>query len=170
MADQTSSARTHRRPSSQRGQALVEFALVSLAFFTVVFGIFDGARLFQSWVSVQHASREGARYAITGRDDCDGITDDRPACIAQTASEATTGLSDGGLGGSEVSVTFKKWDYPAYAGSGTAGDPGDPCDAVEVAVSYTHQFVFPVFQALAPSGVNLTGRQRMVNEPFGPCS
>ena len=160
----------HHVGQRERGQALVEFALVSLAFFVLVFGILDGARLFQSWTTVQHASREGARYAVTGRVDCDGITDDRLACIAQTAVEATTGLSGGGISGSDVAVTFKKWDYPAYSGSGVAGDPGDQCDAIEVSVSYTHGFLFPVLQVLAPSGVDLTGRQRMVNEPFGPCT
>ncbi len=154
----------------ERGQALVEFALVMFAFLALVFAILDGSRLFHSWVTVQHASREGARYAVTGRVNCDGITEDRTECIEQVALNATTGLTRGGPYGGDVTVTYKKWDFPEYAGSGVGGDPGDQCDAIEVSVTYVHHFVFPLFKALVPSGFEISGRQRMLNEPFGPCS
>jgi len=75
-----------------QGQALVEFGLVSIVFLTMVFGIIDFARLMQSWVTVQYAAREGARYALTGRSDCAGYTDNRIGCITDTAKGATTGL------------------------------------------------------------------------------
>ncbi len=160
---------------AERGQALVEFALVAVAlvavaFLALVFGILDGARLFHSWVTVQHASREGARYAVTGRVNCDGITEDRAACIEQVGLNATTGLSRGGPYGGNVTVTYKKWDFPEYPGPPVSGDPGGQCDAIKVSVTYVHHFVFPLFQALVPSGLEISGRQRMLNEPFGPCS
>ncbi len=155
----------------ERGQALVEFAFVSLAFFVVMFAIFDGARLFQSWVTLQHAARSGARYAVTGQINCPEYPggNNRDNCIRSTSKGATTGLAGGGQSGPGTNVTFKFWDYPSYAGSGTTGS-GLQCDAIEVSVSYTHQFVFPVLELIAPSGVSVVGRQRMVNEPFGPCS
>lgn len=162
--------RSRRKRRGESGQTLVEFALVSLVFFLVVFGIFDGTRLFESWVAVQHASREGARYAVTGRIDCDYGTGDRNACIIGMAKAATEGLNGGGLDGADVSVTYKSWDYPDYAGSGTPNFSGVQCDAIEVRVAYTHHFVLPFFQALAPSGISIAGTQRMVNEPFGPCT
>jgi len=155
----------------ERGQTLVEFAFVSIAFFIVMFAIFDGARLFQSWVTLQHAARSGARYAVTGRITCSEYPsgNNRDNCIRSTGKGATRGLAGGGQSGTDISVTFLYWDYPAYSGSGSAG-AGLQCDAVEVSVSYTHHFVFPVLDVLAPSGVSVIGRQRMVNEPFGPCS
>jgi len=160
---------SRKRRQGERGQSIVEFAFVSLVFFLLVFGIIDFSRFFQSWVTVQHAAREGARYAITGQVACTGYTNDRDACIAATAKKATAGLNGGGPGGTAVTVSFKSWQYPAYSDPAAAGDSGDQCDAIEVEVDYTHSFVLPVLQVLAPSGVNLAGRQRMVNEPFGPC-
>ena len=155
----------------ERGQALVEFGLVSVAFFFLTFGVFDLARAFQSWVTVQHASREAARYAITGRFDCEG-TSGRDACITWVAKDATDALADGGATGvsPNLIVTTQAWDYVAddWPGSGGAGT-GEECDQIEVTVTYKHKFVLPVLQAMAPNGVDLVGRQRMTNEPYAPC-
>lgn len=157
----------------ERAQALVEFSLVSIVFFMLLFGIFDFVLLFQSWVTVQHAAREAARYAITGQITCPGHMgngDHREVCIVQKAKEGTTGLARGGINAkdSDVQVSFKYWDYPDYAGQGTTG-AGQQCDAVEVVVRYKHNLVTPIVQAIV-DGVNLTGKQRMTNEPFGPCA
>ena len=164
-----SRTRSQNRTRSQRGQATAEFALVSIVFFFLVFGIIDGARLFESWVTLQHAAREGARYAITGQVDCAGYAGDREACITEKAMAATEGLSGGGLGGADVAVTFVAWEYPDYTNPPVDDSAGDQCDAIEVRVTYTHEFAFPLLKAIAPSGVDMTGSQRMINEPFGPC-
>ncbi len=50
----------------QRGVALVEFALVAVLFFTLLLSMIDFAYLFFGNLSMQHAVREGARYAVTG--------------------------------------------------------------------------------------------------------
>ncbi len=157
---------------SERGQALVEFSLVAILLFMFLFGIFDFVRLFQSWVTVQHAAREGARYAITGQVACTGITNSRTGCIVQKAKTATLGLTGGGKDGTAVAVSYESWPYS----TGTWPDPpvlnsaGVQCDAIEVKVNYTHQFVTPIIKAIVPAGVHVLGRQRMVNEPFGPCT
>jgi Flp pilus assembly protein TadG len=158
-----------KRGKGERGQALVEFGLVAIVFFFFVFGIFDMARLFESWMGAQHAAREAARYAITGQVACTGFTDNREACIIARAKAATQGLAGGGSSGTGVTVTTKYWDYPAYSGSGTSG-PGSQCDQIEVSVSYTHQFLTPLIKGIIPSGVLIKGSQRMTNEPFGPCT
>ena len=158
----------------ERGQALVEFGLVSVAFFFLTFGVFDLARLFQSWVTVQHASREAARYAITGRNDCAGFSD-RDSCIIYTAKHGTTGLSRGGDNATSpnVIVTTRAWDYDKdtknWPGSGVANETGMACDQIEVTVQYRHKFVLPVLQAIAPNGIDVVGRQRMTDEPYQPC-
>jgi hypothetical protein len=161
----------------ERGQALVEFGLVSIAFFFLTFGVFDLARLFQSWVTVQHASREAARYAITGRSDCGGAGT-RDECIVWTAKHATGGLANAGDNGvsPNLIVQTEAWDYDVgpsgntWPDPGVAGDSGLACDQIEVTVTYKHKFVLPVIQAIAPNGVDVVGRQRMTNEPFGPCN
>ena len=158
----------------ERGQALVEFGLVSVAFFFLTFGVFDLARLFQSWETVQHASREASRYAITGRQTCDGFSD-RDSCITYTARHATGALSRAGDSGTSPNliVTTRAWDYDIdtknWPGAGVANETGMACDQIEVTVQYKHKFVLPVLQAIAPNGIDVVGRQRMTNEPYQPC-
>ena len=45
----------------EKGQALVEFSLVALIFFTVLFGLIEGARLIYTNNMLNNAAREGAR-------------------------------------------------------------------------------------------------------------
>jgi TadE-like protein len=154
----------------QRGQALVEFSLVCILFCMLSFGVFDLARLFQSWVTVQHASREAARYAITGQASCAGALN-RDACIIWTAKHATDGLADGGPTGANVSVTTEAWDFTGsdWPDPGVPNATGKQCDQIEVTVAYKHKFTFPVLSAIAPNGVEVVGRQRMTMEPYGEC-
>jgi hypothetical protein len=55
----------------ERGVATVEFALVAMLLFAVLFVIMDFSYLFWGNLSMQHAVRAGARYAVTGRADLD---------------------------------------------------------------------------------------------------
>jgi Flp pilus assembly protein TadG len=151
---------------AERGQAFVEFGLVSTVFFLLLFGIFDMARLFESWMAVQHAAREGARYAITGRVDCTGYTNNRDECIVFTAKDATAGLTDGGASGNAV-VSTEYWHYPNY--DTVASGAGGPCDQLQVTVEYVHHFVTPIVQVFAPNGVHIKGSQRMTSEPYNLC-
>jgi len=48
-----------------RGQSMVEFALVLPVLLLVIFLIIEGALILQSYLAVQHAAREAARWAIT---------------------------------------------------------------------------------------------------------
>jgi Flp pilus assembly protein TadG len=47
----------------EKGQALVEFAMVTLLFFTLVFGIIEFGRALWTWNTIVQATRAGARYA-----------------------------------------------------------------------------------------------------------
>ncbi|AOY91445.1 pilus assembly protein TadE [Cupriavidus sp. USMAA2-4] len=50
--------------SHQRGATAVEFALVSLIFFSVVLGILEFGRVLYTWNAVAEATRWGARQAV----------------------------------------------------------------------------------------------------------
>src|SRR6186997_2449361 len=52
------------RPGRDRGQALVEFALVAPMFFLLLFGIIEAGRFIFYYEVLNNATREGARYAI----------------------------------------------------------------------------------------------------------
>ena len=50
------------RSGERSGQAIVEFAVVSVAFFTIVFGAIDSGRAIYRYSELSNAVREGARY------------------------------------------------------------------------------------------------------------
>ena len=52
--------------SKKHAQAFLEFALVLPVLLLLLFGIFEFARVFQSWLVVTNSARIGVRYAVTG--------------------------------------------------------------------------------------------------------
>jgi hypothetical protein len=158
-------ARASRGRRGERGQTLAEFALAAPIFFILVFGFIDMARLYQSWVTIQHAAREGARYGVTGRTDCNVTTPTREACIEHAARTQTGGLHDPT---GDMTVGFRSWDYPTYADPPVDDSPGDQCDALEVNIGYDFTPATPILGNIIGS-VHITARERLVNEPFGPC-
>src|SRR5437899_2952955 len=57
----------HKRIRSERGnagQSLVEFALASLLFFTLLFGLIEFSRALWTWNTIVQATRAGARFAV----------------------------------------------------------------------------------------------------------
>lgn len=53
---------------SQKGQSLVEVALVLPVLVLLLFGIIDFARVFHVYLTMDHAGREAARAASIGKD------------------------------------------------------------------------------------------------------
>lgn len=58
-----------RTKHSQRGASAVEFAIVAPLVFFLLFAVIDLCVMFWVNLTMQHAVREGARYAVTGRSD-----------------------------------------------------------------------------------------------------
>ena len=95
-------ARVRAKVASERGQTLVEFALIAPVFFILLFGIIDFGMALDHRITLQHAVREGARYAAVVSD-CDAIQE-------RTAERAGNLISDP----STVVVTYDP--SPASAG------------------------------------------------------
>lgn len=151
---------------SERGQTLAEFALLAPILVILIFGFVDVARLYQAWVTVEGAAREGTRYAVTGRGDCDIAADDRMACIEYAASQRAGGLTNHE---DDLGVIVRSWDYPSYPNPASENSAGEQCDAVEVQVDYDFTPSTPLAGALF-GAVHLVGTDRLVNEPYGPCA
>ncbi len=56
---------------NQRGQAMVEMALILPILILLIFGIIEFGRIFASYLMVNNAAREGARYAAVGATDAE---------------------------------------------------------------------------------------------------
>jgi hypothetical protein len=155
-----------RRRRRERGQTLAEFAMIAPLFVILLFGFIDTARLYQSWVTIQHAAREGARYGVTGREDCAAASPDRLTCIEYITRDQVEGLTDPA---NDMDVYVRSWGYPAYADPPVDGDPGDQCDALEVRVEYDFTVSTPLMGSIF-GPVRMVARERLLNEPFGPCN
>jgi hypothetical protein len=72
---------------SSKGQNLVEFALLAPIVFILLFGIIDFGMYLNQRISVQHAVREGARYAAVhvGCTDIQGRTQSQAPSVIPTA-------------------------------------------------------------------------------------
>lgn len=147
----------------ERGQGLVELALVTPIALVLMLGVIEMGRLFFAWVTVQQAARAGARVAITGQGEQDGT---RLSLITDAAQQVADNLYGGG-----VVITVRSWNGTTATGAGQVGDPGDPCELVEVEVSYTYQPVITLIANLMPNDgqIVLRGRDRKLNEPWVPC-
>lgn len=100
----------HRNGRSERGVALVEFALVSTLLFGLLFGILDFGNAYSRTLDVRHGAREGARLAAVNY--TAGTTTVGAAQRALIIGE-TCRRMDGGKGAT-VQVSFE---------SPTSGDP-----------------------------------------------
>jgi Flp pilus assembly protein TadG len=60
---------TTMKRDSNRGQSLVEFALVLPLFLLILFGIFDIGRGVYAYNTIQNAAREGVRVAIVDQNE-----------------------------------------------------------------------------------------------------
>ena len=114
----------------QKGQGLVEFALVAPILMLTMLAIIETALIFQGYLTVQHSAREAARWAVTYKPDrgyevdgapCDGVTCDpnesedeywerRVELIKTIAVEKAVGLRI-----DEVHLGMTEDDFSAFA-------------------------------------------------------
>ncbi len=101
-----------RRKNGEKGQALVEFALLIPLFLILLFAIVDFGMGFYSWITVTNSAREGARLgavAATQQDIIDRVyqTTDLPN---ETANMTVTVTNAQGQPGDSVVVQVD-YDY-----------------------------------------------------------
>ncbi|MCP5096241.1 MAG: pilus assembly protein, partial [Chloroflexi bacterium] len=185
--------RPKRLKNASPAQALVEFALIATLLLTLIFIVIEGARYLWAWNSVQNASREAARYAITGGTELDCYTDQphrydflcdqetlRVSSIFDVAHGALSGLplnEEHGVFDAESYVD----DDPIYYGNsydidifGMSDDvdgwqryfAGGPQQWVNVSVYYRMPLIVPLLGE-ERSTLSIKGSTTLLNEPFG---
>jgi len=115
----------------QRGQALVEFALILPVFFLLVAGMFDFGLGIYSDLTLINAAREGARLGV--------IDPGNTSAIEQRVRDMADNLD-----GSKMTVTI---ECQRVSGGGFAActDPKwQPGDATRVVVDYDYTMFFPL--------------------------
>jgi Flp pilus assembly protein TadG len=153
----------------KKGQTLLEFALVLPAILVLFFILIESGRLFHAYVTVQHAAREGARYAVTGQNE---DPDDRVTSIKKVARVAASSLvvdpNKVDLVNGPASPYYDDASALIIRVWGPRGedDAGGPGERVTVRVVYNLPILTPVLSSIAPM-VPLAGQIEMINEGFG---
>lgn len=113
-------SRPLRRLSEENGQALVEFALVTLLLLILLVGVFEFARAWNAYQVITDAAREGARTAVVA---------DPNVTLDSCYSVVRHALARAGLDSTAAQVAISGW------GEGT----GSPAS---VQIQYPYEFVF----------------------------
>lgn len=142
------------RRSSQRGQALVEFALVAPLFFLIVFAIIDFGRYVYYVQVLNNAAREGARYAIVHGSESfqpSGPAPDDPA-VAGIVRNAAVGV----VGTGATLTIHSSWLNPTRPLDPPSNNRGH---VVRVSVTYAFRSLIPVVP-IPP--ISITGESSLV--------
>jgi Flp pilus assembly protein TadG len=152
----------------EKGAAIVEFALVAILVFGLLFAIVDLGMMFYVNLTMQHAVREGARFAITGNDEDTGLRESVKARIRNSSV---------GLCNNSRCPDSKIHFFVLESGSLVAlpTDPGDPQSLlvgapqqiIVIRVDYSWPLLTPLLRPFFPNGnYNFTVGATMRNEPF----
>src|SRR5690606_27423019 len=154
-------------PRTNRGQALAEFALIIIVVLMLMFFIVEASRLLWAWVTVQSAARDGARYAITGQDNC-APGYDRLQCVITITHKALNALPLN----EDPDRLFEDDNYyliEVYGANDNgqllnnyAGAPGQP---VIVRVTYRVPIITPLIRPIR-SSLPVFGQVVMNNEQY----
>ena len=108
-----------RKKNGEKGQSLVEFALLVPIFLILIFAIVDFGMGFYSWITITNAAREGARLGAVQATQQD--IEDRVWDSADNLPNAATNMT----------VTVQ-------------GFQGQPGDSVVVQVDYDYDLITPL--------------------------
>ena len=159
---------------NEKGQTMVEFALTALVLFTLLFAIIDLAMMFYVNLTMQHAVREGTRYAITGQT----TGANGRAALIQNIKDASNGLYDqNALDQKDPTVSVltpistpsaSASPFPNYTGAQIT-TTGTPDQIIIVRLTYAWPVLTPILKPLFTDGkYTFTASATMKNELWGP--
>jgi len=125
-----------RKQIRTKGQSIVEAALILPIIMLIFMGIIDFGLLFNNYMIIENASREGARYAAVGNSDSD---------VTAVINNATTFLDR-----TKLTTTI----YPSQSMRKKG-------DEISVTVEYENNLFTPIISAIVPNPVRLKGRTVM---------
>src|SRR5664279_657467 len=100
---QNSPMNLRRSTKRERGAELVEFSLVMIPMFGILFLTVDLAWMLFARATLQYAVREGARYAVTGQT-LSGMGQDES--IRTVVQQNSMGILAGSTGASKITITY----------------------------------------------------------------
>lgn len=121
---------------NQRGQALVEFAIILPLLLLLVMGIMEFGIMLNSYLTVRNVSREGARAGIVGGSDVE---------IRNTIVSTSPNLE-----GSNLTVNIMPAEVSRKSG-----------DTLTVQLIYKYELIVPIISNLLGNEINLKAQTSM---------
>ena len=151
--------RIQRGQPDQRGTTMVEFALVSVVFFALMFGIYEMATVWGDKVALEHAASDGARRAaqLSAKDAFTNKTTLNPTTAqpileAQIRDQVCQAYGNK-LDCSKLGVILTSYDNPdPKLANGVLWQPFD-----YVQVELTYPWAFPILHDVLGSGTAGSG-------------
>jgi Flp pilus assembly protein TadG len=142
-----------RSLAGSRGSTILEFSLVAPIVVFLLFGTFEFGRFFFVRLTLQHAVREAARFAVTGNtmeDPDTGQPLSRAESIRRVVLDKAASLD---LDVENITIDPE--------------DGGGPSEVVRVRGDFEYQFIVPGVADMFPDGAfDFSVSTAMKNEPF----
>jgi Flp pilus assembly protein TadG len=133
-----------RTEKSEKGQTLVEFAMVTLVFFVLVFGITEFGRALWTWNTIVQATRAGARYAVVETPTSDDMQIKKVVAYNDPNASSSSTPVVPGLTETNVTIQYLNND-------GSVASNKNVADLIAVSVTgYQFSFLVPLFGTQIP--------------------
>lgn len=153
--------RIPRRFRSERGNSLLEVAIIMPLLLLLTFGIMEFSSVFYVYLALENGVSQATRFAVTGatleNPANPGEELSREGSIREAMRQATPTLTidDGAF----------SFQHMSPGGAGWTGGAGGPSDIEKVSVDYTWTFMTPWISPFFPGGeINLHVDSTMKNE------
>ncbi len=153
----------------EKGQASVQFAMVSLLFFFLLFAVIDYGYIFFVQMNVQQAIDDGGRFASTGNHTTvtTGGTQTTLSRMQSIIDYIQNEISVPGINVASNLVVCST--LGGCSNSGGSAPAGGPEDTVTISLTSNLSLFTPALAALFPGGAyTFTASTSFKNEPFNP--
>ena len=152
-----------RNRNGRRGGAFVESAFVFVPLMAMIVAIFDYSLVIMTRSTLQHAVREGLRYAITYQTILPGVGHD--LSIRTVVKNNALGFLNSVTGLEDPCKNCIRYYNPSTLTFVTANAPGN---VIEVAVeNHTWNWIAPLMRSNSPLQITVRASDRMETLPPG---
>jgi Flp pilus assembly protein TadG len=138
----------------ERGNTLLEAAIITPLLLLLTFSIFEFGALFYVYLSLQNGVTQATRYAVTGQTDQNKSRTESIKSAMRSATPTLT-LDDGGFSFQHMTPGAANW----------TGGVGGPGDIEKVTVNYTWNIMTPLMRPFFTGGkIQFTVESAMKNE------
>lgn len=122
--------------NKKKGQALVEFAIILPILIFILAGIIEFGMMLNSYLTIQNASREGARYGIMGANDSE---------IIQIVRDTSPNLDQ-----TKLIIEITPGQSSRKSG-----------DTIKVKVIYNYKLIVPIISNILGNSIKLNAQTSM---------